>query len=143
MSICRWFVGLAVAIALSVRQLVCIDSRRAGSVHAVSLPSRWSLRKKRSRYKNAGRPGPSSATQQPSRSKGTETTAPTRIAAGAVVPPDLVVPDRMVVMGVPGKIVRPVKEEELQYMRWLRGHYVELAEKYVRGEFDVTSTTSI
>jgi carbonic anhydrase/acetyltransferase-like protein (isoleucine patch superfamily) len=58
------------------------------------------------------------------------------IAAGAVVAPDLVVPDRMVVMGVPGKIVRPINEGELEYMRWLRGHYVELAEKYVRGEFE-------
>jgi carbonic anhydrase/acetyltransferase-like protein (isoleucine patch superfamily) len=55
------------------------------------------------------------------------------IAAGAVVPPDLEVPDRMVVMGVPGKIVRPVKPEELEYMQWLTGHYVELAQKYVRG----------
>ena len=58
------------------------------------------------------------------------------IAAGAVVPPGLDVPDRMVVMGVPGKIVRPVKPEELQYMRWLRDHYVELAKKYVGGAFD-------
>jgi carbonic anhydrase/acetyltransferase-like protein (isoleucine patch superfamily) len=57
------------------------------------------------------------------------------IAAGAVVPPDLVVPDGMVVMGMPGKIVRPVKEEELKYMRWLNPHYVELAEKYVAGGF--------
>src|SRR5665213_454147 len=53
------------------------------------------------------------------------------IAAGAVVPPGLVVPDRMVVMGVPGKIIRPVREEELAYMRWLTPHYVELAERYV------------
>ena len=53
------------------------------------------------------------------------------IAAGAVVPPGLEVPDRMVVMGVPGKIVRPVKDEELKYMRWLTTHYVEVAEKYV------------
>jgi carbonic anhydrase/acetyltransferase-like protein (isoleucine patch superfamily) len=57
------------------------------------------------------------------------------IAAGAVVPPGLEVPDGMVVMGVPGKIVRLVKPEELQYMRWLTGHYVALAKKYVRGEF--------
>jgi carbonic anhydrase/acetyltransferase-like protein (isoleucine patch superfamily) len=58
------------------------------------------------------------------------------VAAGAVVPPDLIVPDRMVVMGVPGKIVRAVKDKELEYMRWLRGHYVELAERYVQGEFE-------
>ena len=56
------------------------------------------------------------------------------VAAGAVVPPGLVVPDRMAVMGVPGKIVRPVKDEELKYMRWLTEHYVQLAERYVRGE---------
>ena len=55
------------------------------------------------------------------------------VAAGAVVPPGLEVPDGMAVMGVPGKIVRPVKEEEREYMRWLTGHYVELARKYVEG----------
>ena len=58
------------------------------------------------------------------------------IAAGATVPPGLVVPDGMAVMGVPGKIVRPVKEEEARYMDWLSKHYVELAEKYVNGEFE-------
>jgi len=57
------------------------------------------------------------------------------IAAGAVVPPGLEVPDRMAVLGVPGKIARPVKDEELKYMKWLCPHYVELAQKYVRGEF--------
>ena len=30
-------------------------------------------------------------------------------------------------MGVPGKIVRAVREKELEYMRWLVSHYVELA----------------
>jgi carbonic anhydrase/acetyltransferase-like protein (isoleucine patch superfamily) len=57
------------------------------------------------------------------------------IAAGAVVPPDLIVPDRMVVMGVPGKIVRPVKDKELQYMQWLTTHYLELANDYAAGKF--------
>jgi len=52
-----------------------------------------------------------------------------------VVSPGTVVPDRHVVMGVPGKVVRPVKEEELKYMRWLVPHYVELAERYAKGEF--------
>ena len=61
------------------------------------------------------------------------------IAAGAVVPPGMVVPSRMLVMGVPGKIVRPVKPEEFEYMQWLRGHYVELAKRYVAGAFDPTA----
>ena len=55
------------------------------------------------------------------------------IAAGAVLPPGLVVPDRMVVMGVPGKIVRPVNDDDLKYMRWLPPHYVKLAEKFAAG----------
>jgi carbonic anhydrase/acetyltransferase-like protein (isoleucine patch superfamily) len=40
----------------------------------------------------------------------------------------------MLVMGVPGKIARPVTDKDLEYMRWLAGHYVELAERYTRGE---------
>jgi carbonic anhydrase/acetyltransferase-like protein (isoleucine patch superfamily) len=56
------------------------------------------------------------------------------IAAGAVVPPGLEVPNRMVVMGVPGRVVREVTEKELAYMRWLAPHYVGLAEKYAKGE---------
>src|SRR5688572_5117822 len=46
------------------------------------------------------------------------------IAAGAVVSPGLEVPDGHVVMGVPGKVVRPVKEGEVKYMNWLTEHYV-------------------
>jgi carbonic anhydrase/acetyltransferase-like protein (isoleucine patch superfamily) len=57
------------------------------------------------------------------------------IAAGAVVPPGLRVPDRMLVMGVPGRIVRPVNEKELEYLRWLSRRYVELVRKYQAGEF--------
>ena len=57
------------------------------------------------------------------------------IAAGAVVSPGTVVPDRTVVMGVPGKIVRPVRDEELKYMKWLTAHYVELAQRYATDGF--------
>jgi hypothetical protein len=31
--------------------------------------------------------------------------------------------------------VRPVKDEELKYMRWLTTHYIELARKYVADGF--------
>jgi carbonic anhydrase/acetyltransferase-like protein (isoleucine patch superfamily) len=57
------------------------------------------------------------------------------VAAGCVVPPGLEVPDGMLVMGVPGKVVRPVRDEDLKYMNWLTTHYVELARKYVSGAF--------
>ena len=55
------------------------------------------------------------------------------VAAGAVVPPGLVVPDGMMVMGVPGKIVRPVREKDASTCGGSVPHYIELAEKYVRG----------
>jgi carbonic anhydrase/acetyltransferase-like protein (isoleucine patch superfamily) len=57
------------------------------------------------------------------------------VAAGAVVSPGLEVPDGHVVMGVPGKVVRPVRDKELEYMSWLARHYVELAEKYASEGF--------
>jgi len=56
------------------------------------------------------------------------------IGAGTVVPTGLEVPDRMLVVGVPGRVVRPVGEKDLEYMRWLTGHYIELAERYTREE---------
>ncbi|HZZ42672.1 MAG TPA: gamma carbonic anhydrase family protein [Tepidisphaeraceae bacterium] len=55
------------------------------------------------------------------------------VAAGAVVPPGLVVPDRMVVMGLPGKIARPIKPQELDYLHWLTTHYVEQAQRHISG----------
>lgn len=57
------------------------------------------------------------------------------IGAGAVVPPGLEVPDRMVVVGVPGKIIRPVTDMDLKYLRWLPERYVDLVGKYLAGEF--------
>lgn len=55
------------------------------------------------------------------------------IAAGSVLSPRMEVPDEMVVMGVPGKIVRPVRETEFRYMAWLSEHYAKLAKSYVNG----------
>lgn len=53
------------------------------------------------------------------------------IAAGAVVPPNTDVPDGMLVMGVPGKITRPINEQEGRYLDWLAPHYVALAQHHV------------
>ena len=58
------------------------------------------------------------------------------IAAGAVVVPDTIVPDRHLVAGIPGKVIRPLNDEDLKYIRWLTNHYVELAQKYLTGAFD-------
>lgn len=53
------------------------------------------------------------------------------IAAGALVPPGLEVPDEHVVMGVPGKVMRETNDKEKAYLAWLAGHYVKLAKRYV------------
>jgi carbonic anhydrase/acetyltransferase-like protein (isoleucine patch superfamily) len=57
------------------------------------------------------------------------------IGAGSVLPQGMEVPDDMVVIGVPGKVVRPVNAEDREYMNWLTGYYVELAQKHVDGAF--------
>jgi carbonic anhydrase/acetyltransferase-like protein (isoleucine patch superfamily) len=57
------------------------------------------------------------------------------IGAGALVPPDMEVPDGMLVVGVPGKVLRSVSEDDRKYTRWLTDHYVEVAQKYVDGGF--------
>jgi carbonic anhydrase/acetyltransferase-like protein (isoleucine patch superfamily) len=61
------------------------------------------------------------------------------IAAGAVLSPGTVVPDGQVAMGVPAKVVRPIRESERTFIRQNCAHYVELArdhadhpEKYYR-----------
>ncbi len=57
------------------------------------------------------------------------------IAAGAVVTPGQKIPDRMLVLGVPAQIVRPVSDKEHEYLRWLSRRYVDLVNKYQAGEF--------
>ena len=54
------------------------------------------------------------------------------IGAGAVLSPGTKVPDRQVVMGVPGKVVRAVREEELRWIRENMAHYVELAREHAQ-----------
>jgi carbonic anhydrase/acetyltransferase-like protein (isoleucine patch superfamily) len=53
------------------------------------------------------------------------------VGAGAVLRPGTVVPDRTVVMGVPAKVVRDVREEELAWIRKNCEHYVQLAGEHV------------
>jgi carbonic anhydrase/acetyltransferase-like protein (isoleucine patch superfamily) len=54
------------------------------------------------------------------------------IAAGALVPPDKVIPDGSVVMGVPGKIVRQVDDEDLALIEFVSQHYRERIRLYKR-----------
>ncbi len=57
------------------------------------------------------------------------------IAAGAIVTEGSRIPPRSVVMGIPGKVVRAVRDEEVERTRKINAHYLDLAERYARGEF--------
>jgi carbonic anhydrase/acetyltransferase-like protein (isoleucine patch superfamily) len=66
---------------------------------------------------------------------GSEVGAECLIAAGTVVTEGRRIPPRSVVMGIPGKVVREVTNEELERIRAINAHYLELAERYARGGF--------
>jgi carbonic anhydrase/acetyltransferase-like protein (isoleucine patch superfamily) len=55
------------------------------------------------------------------------------IAAGSVVPEGREIPPRSLVMGVPGKVVRHVTDEEVAQIEGGAEHYVERARNYWRG----------
>ena len=57
------------------------------------------------------------------------------VAAGAVIPEGMVVPPRSLVMGVPGRIVRPVDAELTQRIAATWGHYVEMARTHREGRY--------
>ena len=58
------------------------------------------------------------------------------IAAGALVPEDMVIPDASLVIGVPGKIVRSIKEEEIKNINENAEFYCNLGNEYNSGAFD-------
>ncbi len=57
------------------------------------------------------------------------------IAAGALLTPRTIVPDGSVVMGSPGKVVRPIRDDERDYIRYVLRNYVTLAEAHAAGRF--------
>jgi carbonic anhydrase/acetyltransferase-like protein (isoleucine patch superfamily) len=57
------------------------------------------------------------------------------IAAGSVVPEGREIPPRSLVMGVPGKVVRHVTEEEVAQIEEGAEHYIERAKNYWRGVY--------
>lgn len=53
------------------------------------------------------------------------------VAAGAVVPPGMRVPGGVLVAGVPARVVRPLREEEVADIRAGAGRYVEYARRSI------------
>jgi carbonic anhydrase/acetyltransferase-like protein (isoleucine patch superfamily) len=57
------------------------------------------------------------------------------IAAGTLVTEKRRIPPRSVVMGVPGRVVRAVSDEELAHTRAICASYLEMAQRYAHGDF--------
>jgi carbonic anhydrase/acetyltransferase-like protein (isoleucine patch superfamily) len=66
---------------------------------------------------------------------GCEIGAECLIAAGSLVPEGRIIPPRSVVMGIPGKVVRAITDEEVAKTRWINTHYLEMARRHAGGEF--------
>lgn len=57
------------------------------------------------------------------------------VAAGTVVTEGRKIPPRSVVMGIPGKVVRSITTDEVERTRRINDHYLEMAARHARGEF--------
>jgi carbonic anhydrase/acetyltransferase-like protein (isoleucine patch superfamily) len=66
---------------------------------------------------------------------GCEIGAECLIAAGTLITERRRIPPRSVVMGVPGKVVREVTDEDLRRTLAISAHYMEMAQRYARGAF--------
>lgn len=58
------------------------------------------------------------------------------IGAGTLVTEGMIVPDGSLVVGVPGKIRRPLTPDEIHHNRENADHYVAISKRYAAGEFD-------
>lgn len=54
----------------------------------------------------------------------------TLVGAGALVPPNMVVPQKSLVIGVPGKVVRQLTDGDLKYIEGNAKRYAMMAEVY-------------
>jgi carbonic anhydrase/acetyltransferase-like protein (isoleucine patch superfamily) len=52
------------------------------------------------------------------------------IGAGTLISEGKVIPDRSLVLGAPGRVVRQLSDDEVKMIRWIAQHYVETAERY-------------
>ena len=51
-------------------------------------------------------------------------------AANALIPEGKVIPDRSLVVGSPGRVIRELSEAEIEHLKWNASHYVDNAKLY-------------
>jgi carbonic anhydrase/acetyltransferase-like protein (isoleucine patch superfamily) len=66
---------------------------------------------------------------------GCEIGAECLIAAGTLITEGRRIPPRSVVMGIPGKVIRALTDEELERTHLICAHYLEMAQRYTRGAY--------
>ena len=64
------------------------------------------------------------------------------IAAGALITEGRKIPPRSVVMGMPGKVVREVTDDDLRRTLAISAHYLDMAQRYARGAFPPVEGTA-
>jgi carbonic anhydrase/acetyltransferase-like protein (isoleucine patch superfamily) len=57
------------------------------------------------------------------------------VAAGAVIPEGVIIPPGSLVIGVPGRVVRPVDDVLRERIRSTWSHYVEMARSHRSGRY--------
>lgn len=57
------------------------------------------------------------------------------IAARALIPEGVTIPERSLVMGMPGKIVRQVTDDEVEMIRRLNRHYLQTSADHADGKY--------
>ena len=55
------------------------------------------------------------------------------IGANSLITEGKVIPDRSLVVGSPGRVVRQLSDDEVKMVRWISQHYVENAARYLTG----------
>jgi carbonic anhydrase/acetyltransferase-like protein (isoleucine patch superfamily) len=65
------------------------------------------------------------------------------VAAGAVIPEGMVVPSGSVVMGVPGRIIRPVDASLTQRIADTWAHYVGQARAHRQGRYPLVASSEV
>ncbi len=53
------------------------------------------------------------------------------VGAGALIPQNVVIPSRSLVLGVPGRVTRQLNDQDLEYIRCNADEYVSLSSKYL------------
>lgn len=64
------------------------------------------------------------------------------VAAAALVPPGMIVPDGKVVAGLPARIVRDVTDDDRRYIRYVVENYRKLGREHAAGRYPSCSPVS-